>query len=114
RGVGGWNGSQGSIRRTLNVALEALRIVRDGIPCGEEVRAQGVRQLLAGPERLQVVRILDHVPNRLPESVACVLQVRGRARAGPRLLGSLCARHVLNELRPGGSEVGLRGGALGK
>ena len=47
--------SLGSIRRTLNGALQALRIVRDGIARGEEVRAQGARQLLAGAERLQVV-----------------------------------------------------------
>src|SRR5262249_13701916 len=111
---GGWTDSLESIRRTLNGVPEALRIVRDGIPRGEEVGAQGLRQALAGAMRLQVVRVIDHVPDRLLEPLARELQVRGRAGAGARLLGILCLRQVLDELRPRGSEVGLAGGHLGE
>src|SRR5262245_59636476 len=42
-----------------------------------------------------------------------MLRVRGCARAATRLFGLLCARQVLDEFRPGGTEVGL-GGHPGK
>src|SRR5262249_23232175 len=107
---GGLTDSLESIRRALNGALEALRIVRDGIPRGEEVGAQGLRQLLAGAMRLQVVRVIDHLPDRLLELLARELQ----ARAGAPPPAILCLWQVPDERGPGGAEVGRPGGPLGE
>src|SRR5262245_46571047 len=76
------------IRRTLDRALQALRIARDGSSLGEEIGAQRSRQLLARAERLEVVRVLDQVPDRLLEPLTRALQVGRRTCAVARLPAS--------------------------
>src|SRR5262249_44141198 len=97
------------IRRTLDRALQALRIAHNGSSLGEEIGAQRSRQLLARAERLEVVRVLDQVPDRLLEPLTRALQVGRHTCAVARLLGVRCLRQVLDELGPEPTEIGFGG-----
>src|SRR5262245_29245822 len=99
--------SSSGVGRALQPALKESHVASDRVARGEECVPKRSGQLLAGRERLQVMRVLDHVAHRRLQPAPSTLALPGSAHLARRLHVVPASGEPAHELGPEGAEVGL-------